>query len=612
MLPYPNDHLPNRQFLRQVAGQERFTEGEKIFSSGNVVQLRIGADRATARVKDKGIYKVKLWRARGAFKHSCGCTVGREDSFCKHCVAVGLAWLTHVLAKQTFTDWEETPPTTETPLLENTVVQPVPPTPDLKPYILKLNKRRLLDLVFEAVEFDDVLKRRLILESIGATSGVLLGPEELAIYRQLLREAIECTEYIDYEDLPDYTQGVEEVLQPLAALLDSKQTDAIIELCELAIIELDRVSEYIEVADSSLSGIYDILQRLHLEACNIGHPDPVALARRLLNFELEGGLTIFNNALSTYSAALGPAGLTAYRRFLLEEWMALPTLSPTQLEQNTDGSQLIDHRRYQLTYLMEKTAALYQNDPDIIAAIKTRDLSSPQDFLAIAKLYADANRFEPAIQWAEQGLEIFSKTRRVDTGALRAFLIKLYNQTQQDQKATLLCWQQFEEAPNIQKWKQLKNAAKPTDWPQWQNQAIQYWFRYFKRIEHITLLTESLLLEDELETVLLLTLHLKQHFSPQFDFPNALWFKIASRCELAYPEAAIGIYQHLVEQLLLKLQKHSDSTLYPEIDRCLHSIHTLHSQTGNQAALQHYFDSLKQTYPQRRRLLKLIDTLQLS
>jgi uncharacterized Zn finger protein len=38
-------------------------------------------------------YDVKLWVERGRLEYSCTCPVGIDGAFCKHCVAVGLAWL---------------------------------------------------------------------------------------------------------------------------------------------------------------------------------------------------------------------------------------------------------------------------------------------------------------------------------------------------------------------------------------------------------------------------------------------------------------------------------------------------------------------------------------
>ena len=47
----------------------------------------------TAKVEGTHTYTVKLLLDNGEAKHSCTCPMGDEDIFCKHCVAVGLAWI---------------------------------------------------------------------------------------------------------------------------------------------------------------------------------------------------------------------------------------------------------------------------------------------------------------------------------------------------------------------------------------------------------------------------------------------------------------------------------------------------------------------------------------
>ena len=89
------DELLDLPLLRRLAGgEEALTRGERIFGAGRVDSLRAGPDRASARVRGSArFYRVKLWRSRGELLYNCSCPAGRDRLFCKHCVAVGLAWL---------------------------------------------------------------------------------------------------------------------------------------------------------------------------------------------------------------------------------------------------------------------------------------------------------------------------------------------------------------------------------------------------------------------------------------------------------------------------------------------------------------------------------------
>ena len=86
-------------------------------------------------------------------------------------------------------------------------------------HLRNVPQERLIALLLEATDYDDILRRRLLLESIGVVrvppgkrrAGT--GPTpNLATYQQVLREAIETHDYVDYEALPDYAQGVEEAI----------------------------------------------------------------------------------------------------------------------------------------------------------------------------------------------------------------------------------------------------------------------------------------------------------------------------------------------------------------------------------------------------------------
>ncbi len=108
--------------------------------------------------------------------------------------------------------------------------------------------------------------------------------------------------------MPDYVQGVTEAIQPLGELLRNGHAAAVVELAEFALVGLDRASEMIDGSDGSLNPVYDDLQLYHLQACRAARPDPETLAERLLQYELEGGLGVFNNAAKAYAEVLGPRG----------------------------------------------------------------------------------------------------------------------------------------------------------------------------------------------------------------------------------------------------------------------------------------------------------------
>lgn len=78
--------------LRTLAGGRAFGRGADYFESGAVTDLIDGGDTIKARVEGTYEYEVSLRPERKTLGYDCTCPVGEAGDFCKHAVAVGLAW----------------------------------------------------------------------------------------------------------------------------------------------------------------------------------------------------------------------------------------------------------------------------------------------------------------------------------------------------------------------------------------------------------------------------------------------------------------------------------------------------------------------------------------
>ncbi len=173
-------------------------------------------------------------------------------------------------------------------------------------------------------------------------------------------------------------RGVAEVVESLKDFLKEGQAERVIGLAGYAIDEIQESMEQVDDSDGELYDVFERLQELHLEACREAKPDPVDLAERLFEREMESSFDAFYGAVERYAEVLGEAGLEAYRRLAEAEWAKVTASSSGTNGRNRYGA----HSR--LSSIME---ALAGDDLEARVAVKSRDLSSADRFLQIAVLY---------------------------------------------------------------------------------------------------------------------------------------------------------------------------------------------------------------------------------
>lgn len=85
--------LVTPETLRGLAGKRSYALGEEYYTDGLVSHVVQDGDILAAQVRGTQTYRVKLQAAGDRLKYDCSCPFASDGAFCKHCVAVGLAWL---------------------------------------------------------------------------------------------------------------------------------------------------------------------------------------------------------------------------------------------------------------------------------------------------------------------------------------------------------------------------------------------------------------------------------------------------------------------------------------------------------------------------------------
>ena len=433
--------------IRQLAGTTSFQRGQAYCERGQVRSLVVHGDTLTASVDGTENYTIKLEAKNGELAHRCSCPVGGDGAFCKHCVAVALAWLENKPDRKSA---EKSSGSTPLVTLD-----------DLRPWLLDQPPATLAGFLLETAERDERLREKLLRAAARATAKGI----DLSAYKKSIDRASRADGCVDYYGAGGYADGVREAVEPLRELLADTpdQAEAVIGLVEHT---LERVEDALESADDSdgeIGTLLSELQELHLAACKVARPDPEELATRLFAWEMHHHWDVFYNAAATYADILGAAGLTTYRRLSEAAWKKLPTLKSGEREEYSGG-------RFRLTSIMEALART-SGDVDALVAIKAKNLSSPYHYLAIAEIYRDAKRPDDALDWAERGLKAFPKT---DDMRLLEFLADEYHRQKRPDEALALIWRPFEtNFPSLSDYQRLKqHATRAEAWPQWRERVL--------------------------------------------------------------------------------------------------------------------------------------------
>ncbi|MGH7846557.1 MAG: SWIM zinc finger family protein [Candidatus Binatia bacterium] len=563
-----------------MAGARSFERGEDYFVNGQVEALAEDNGTITAKVRGTQPYRVELWIEKEDLEYSCTCPVEADGDFCKHCVAVGLAWI------------ESEQPKKGAPKAARAVTT----MDDARVYLSRQDKKTLVDMLVEHAMTDDRLQQRLLMKAAKESSKGL----DLAIYRQAIDEAVEWDGFVDYRSAYNYACGIEEAISSVAELLKEDHPAEVIELAEHALEAVEEAVGSVDDSDGYMGGILEQLQDLHHQACKKAKPDPEALARRLFAWEMRTDYDTFYGAAKTYADVLGKKGLDVYRKLAEAEWSKVPALGPGRDDSEKYG------KRFRITHIME-TLARQTGNPEAVVAVKKRDLSSAYHYLQIAETYKSAGKRDLALEWAERGVKAFPE--RTDS-RLREFLAEEYHRRKRHDEAMALIWDEFTESPSLEQFKKLKaHADRIGHWEPWRERMLEHLRKTIAEAKHERLkdrwpwyhkadhseLVRIFLWEKDVDTA--------WREAQEGGCSNNLWLELAAKREKEHPQDAVPIYQREIEPTL----DQKNNSAYEQAIRFLRKVRELMVRLGREPEFANYLDKVRAAHKPKRNFMKLLD-----
>jgi uncharacterized Zn finger protein len=623
--------------LRKLAGDLWFARGEAYFQQGRVNDLNEEQDRLSAVVKGTRNYRVQLWTEEGAIAYSCTCPLGDDEEFCKHCVAVALAWL-------------------ENTNQQSRVGRPMHPSQesDLRTFLQRQDKEKLVEIVLHEAAENRNLHERLELEAARLNSSGV----DLSAFRKSIAGATRTGGFVDYYAAPRYARRIQQVIDSLAALLDDGHAKPVVELTEFALAKLAKAIGEMDDSDGHMSEILSDLQELHHRASQKAGEDPVTLAKRLFEWELKSDWEIFYGAADSYADVFGAEGLAEYQRLAEAEWAKVAALKPGSQRRLMRGGLLDEaaaqasHKRFRITSIME-TLAGQSGDHEALVAIKRRDLSHPYAFLEIAEIYRKAKQHDQALDWAEQGMRAFP---HVDW-RLSDFLTDEYHRRGRHAEAMALAWAEFVETPGLDTYRKLqanaqrirppsdklqfvasRNTLNPaknrltmasrrqgtrqtkvdrtakanSEWPSWRDKALAHLRAVIKRETPTESLakTHSWQLPSDRSSLVKIFLWEKDYEAAWQEATTGgctqyLWLQLADAIARDHPDRALPIYKELITPTL----EQTNNAAYDEAIKLLRKLDKVMSQLDRTADFDDYLIALRVEHKRKRNFIKLLDKM---
>jgi len=568
------------------AGERSYARGEEYFEGGRVASLAENVGVVSARVQGSETYEVRLWAEDGELASSCTCPWAEEGNFCKHCVAVGLAWLAardRAVAKAG-------------PEKGRAAAKPRLTQDDVRAMLRAEDKDHLVEMIMDTAANDRGLAERLEMK----TARRQPGGADIATFRRVLTNAFSTGGFVDWRGAWAYARRIHEAINGVEELLNEGHAAEVIELLEHALRQCERAFGQVDDSDGAVGEVRDRLQELHLKASCKAKPEPEALARRLFDWEMTSQWDIFRGAARTYAEVFGPKGLATYRKLAEQVWARVPALAPG------DKRDSFEHKRFAITSSMETLADL-SGDVEQQVAVRSRDLSNAYDFLQIAEIYRQAGQHDKAMEWAENGVKAFPE--RTDS-RLREFLADEYHRRRRHDGAMALIWTEFSESPCLETYQLLKrHADRAKQWPSWRDDALtairerieeaksrrrRSDFGSWNRADHSDLV-RIFLWEKDMEAA--------WQEAEAGGCSGDLWMELAAKREKEHPADAVEVYQREVEHII----DGRNNSAYEEAVRLLRKVARLMALLGRTDEFRSYLTGVRARHKPKRNLMRLLD-----
>jgi hypothetical protein len=339
---------------------------------------------------------------------------------------------------------------------------------------------------------------------------------DLGVLRGEVDRGLRTRRFLGYRESIEWARAARPIVAELEAAVRTAPSRELVELLQRAV---GHVVKLIGRRADDSSGLIGALARellaLHARACDAGVADPVKLAGWMIRFRFTDQDFLEVDPVR-YAAALGDAGLAAYRNAVAE--------------QEHEDSFAARHARERL--------AVLDGNTDAIVELHGGDLSSSYQFVRVAEAMAELGRDDEVLEWTARGIE---QTGGWQTAKLYDFACAVYAKRSQPVEVLRLRRTQHERMPSLSTYTTLRRAADDVGAWEVERDAA----RSALRAHDLGALVDALLNDGDAELA-----WQTAAADPCWDPGPDRWLRLADTREAQHPADSLAVYLRGVDEIL--------------------------------------------------------------
>jgi uncharacterized Zn finger protein len=430
--------------LIDAAGEAAFQRGLAYYDKGRVLEITAKRGAVSAAVSGSHTYRVTLRHNRGQVQGSCDCPASEGMIFCKHCVAVALAFREHATQPQKSTAGRD--------------------ADSLETFLDTLSPSELKAHLLTLIRQDDRL-----LQEWSMKADIALGKVDHKALKKRITAALPYNRHLfRYNQVRAYFAKAESAIDMVADELKHLPAETALTLVDYAVQRLARALQTVDDSGGFRMGTEYTLHDAHKEALARLDWPPKKVAEYLHKLAFGDTSDFYPTIPDDYIDVLSKQVLEEYQASIREAWDALPPL-PDKANWDRQFHYLCLQRP------LLKAAEAAQDFPAQVELLQKTAIE-PSDFLDLCKLCMKHDAWDQAEYWLARTRKKQSDRSGNAYVALEAdrLQVRLFLHRGQQQEAGKLQWHVFTESLEISDYLKLLELQKPGQEQKMQTQVREY------------------------------------------------------------------------------------------------------------------------------------------